>query len=78
MPQHIAVELGSDPCGIVVGGFKHRHVLGQIDADEQATIIVHQFAHVGQQIQRVRRVEVADGRARVEHQAPGAGNVVGQ
>ena len=78
MPQHIAVESGRHARRIVVGGFEHVHILGQVDANQQATIVVDQLAHVGQQVERVGRVKVADGRAGVEHQPPGARNVVGQ
>ncbi|HCN78388.1 MAG TPA: NAD(P)-dependent oxidoreductase, partial [Verrucomicrobiales bacterium] len=43
-----------------------------------AVIFARQGAHVGEQLHRQRRIEIANGRARVEDQAPSARDVLGQ
>lgn len=75
MCQHIAVEGRCHARRIVIGGLQHGPVLGQVYADQQATAGQSQRTHLRQQRHGLRRVEVADGRPRVEHQTPLARNI---
>ena len=64
----IAVECRGHACGIVIGGFQHRHILDQIHADQQHRIAAQRCPHGPQQIDRGSRHHITDGGTRKEAQ----------
>ena len=62
-PQHVEVELGRDPGGVVVGRFEPADVLDQIGAEQERVARAHAVGEVGEELLALGRPEVADGRA---------------
>ena len=68
--EDVPVELPGDAARVVVGGFEHRDVLDEVEAEEKAILpAAEERAHPGEQPQPGRRVEVADRAPEEEHEA---------
>ena len=69
--EQVQVEARRHALGIVIGGLQPLRGLGQIYADQQAAVVVDHGTHLAQHALGLYRVEIADGRARIEQQPPG-------
>jgi hypothetical protein len=58
--QDVAVELGREALGVVVGGLEHLRVLDQVGAHQQEVILVQEFANLAQEAPAAAGGEVAD------------------
>jgi len=68
--DQVAVERGGHALAVVVGGVKEMRIFLEIDADQQSAGWAAQPGDAGQQFNRRRRLEIADGRSREIHHAP--------
>ena len=78
--QDVAVEVPGDPGRVVVGHLEHLDVLDQIHAEQQSIAAIGQErAQAREQAPALRGVEIADGAAQEQREAPsGGGRHVGQ
>ena len=76
--EHVLVELGGDAGRVVVGGLERRHVLDQVEAEQEPVARLYGLAHAGEEGRRlVVGSQVADGAAE-EDGEPRAGVGGGQ
>ena len=61
--EQVAVESRRHPGRVVIGGVEHRLLLHEIDADDQGRADTEHPPEMGKQPRRLRRLEIADGRA---------------
>src|SRR5262249_56409337 len=72
--QQVEIEGGGDAGRIVIGGLEHPLVLDEIDADDEVRALPKQAGGLAPGTGRLRRLEIADGRAPGEyHPRPRAG-----
>src|SRR5579864_1093947 len=68
--QDVAIELGGDAGGVVVGGFQPGDRFHQVDAEQEVIAWRHLAAACRQEVARLLRLEVADRAAKEDDQAP--------
>ena len=71
--EHVLVELGGDPLGVVVGGLEAGRVLDQVGAEQEVVAGEHQRRDPAHEGAALVGVEVADRAAEEGDQAPFAG-----
>src|SRR5919199_1645836 len=71
--EHIAIERGGHPGGVVVGSFEDSAVLHEIDAEKNVAAGAQPTAELTQQRRTRGRLEVPDRAAEEDRQPPGAG-----